>query len=248
MNAKQQPAKKQADAQLLPAAQEATRLRILDAATEIFSEAGYRHATIREICGRAQVNIAAVNYHFGDKLALYQEVLRKAARDAAMGDTLTGMKIDGDPSEVLRAFVMRFLARIHDADQRSSYARLMSHEMAQPTEALPQIVKTVIQPNYDMLCALTGRIIDKPPKDATTRMCVHSMIGQIMHYVHAGPVIAHLWPQFKPTPAGFAVVADHITTFSIAALDAIRKDQAEKPRKLNQPATRKSKLPRKVPQ
>ena len=53
-----------------------TRRQLLEAAGEVFAEAGYRDATVREICRRAGANIAAINYHFGDKEKLYAEVLR----------------------------------------------------------------------------------------------------------------------------------------------------------------------------
>ena len=52
--------------------QEETRHRLLSAAGEIFSEKGYQKSTIREICAKAQANVAAVNYDFGGKKALYE--------------------------------------------------------------------------------------------------------------------------------------------------------------------------------
>jgi AcrR family transcriptional regulator len=53
-----------------------TEKRLLEATGAIFAEHGYRSATVRQICEKARANIAAVNYHFGDKEGLYRAVLR----------------------------------------------------------------------------------------------------------------------------------------------------------------------------
>src|SRR5512147_571184 len=59
-----------------PTAQEETRWRLLQAATEVFAEVGYHAATTREICKRADVNLASIHYYYGDKAELYREVFR----------------------------------------------------------------------------------------------------------------------------------------------------------------------------
>ena len=51
---------------------EGTHARLLEVAGQIFAEQGFQAAKVRNICARAKVNIAAVNYHFGDKLGLYR--------------------------------------------------------------------------------------------------------------------------------------------------------------------------------
>ena len=54
-----------------------TRERILDAAERLFMAHGFDGASMRQITGEAAVNLAAVNYHFGSKEALMQEVFRR---------------------------------------------------------------------------------------------------------------------------------------------------------------------------
>jgi AcrR family transcriptional regulator len=53
-----------------------TRERILDAAERLFMAHGYEGTSMRQITGEA-VNLAAVNYHFGSKESLMQEVFRR---------------------------------------------------------------------------------------------------------------------------------------------------------------------------
>ena len=54
------------------------RQRLLETAGQIFAEKGFDGATVREICRRAGVNIAAVNYYFRDKERLYIEAVKEA--------------------------------------------------------------------------------------------------------------------------------------------------------------------------
>lgn len=51
-----------------------TKSKILDAAEQLFAERGFAETSLRTITARAKVNLASVNYHFGSKKSLIQEV------------------------------------------------------------------------------------------------------------------------------------------------------------------------------
>ncbi len=53
-----------------------TKDRILDAAEELFAQHGFAGTSLRQVTSRADVNIAAVNYHFGSKENLVNEVFK----------------------------------------------------------------------------------------------------------------------------------------------------------------------------
>ena len=113
-----------------------TRERLLEAAGDVFSESGFRAATVRDIVSRAGANIAAVNYHFGDKEGLYAAVLQYFAKESlAKYPPGGGLRPDASPEEQLYAFVRSFLLRIVDPGHQSVHGRMMAREMIEPTAA-----------------------------------------------------------------------------------------------------------------
>ena len=58
-------------------AQSDTVERILDVAEILFAEKGFAETSLRLITSKAQVNLAAVNYHFGSKKSLIQAVFSR---------------------------------------------------------------------------------------------------------------------------------------------------------------------------
>lgn len=54
-----------------------TKQRILEAAEDLFARHGFTGTSLRQVTSAAKVNLAAVNYHFGSKDHLIEEVLRR---------------------------------------------------------------------------------------------------------------------------------------------------------------------------
>jgi AcrR family transcriptional regulator len=196
----------------------ATRQTLLESAGEVFAEFGFHAATVREICQRAGANIAAVNYHFGDKEKLYLEVLRYAQRYAAEKyPTDFGITDSAPPEDKLKAFIRSFLLRIFDEGPLAWHGKIMAREMIDPTGVLDTLVEERIRPQAAQLNQIIRQFLPDANAD-TTRQCAMSVVGQCLFYCHCRPVVARLHPQQKYTPADIEKLAEHITEFSAAAL------------------------------
>lgn len=201
-----------------PLASEQTRRRLIDAAGEMFAELGFHHTTVRQICQRANANIAAVNYHFKDKTGLYTEVVRQSMRAARLDAVHAAFNQNASPEEIMHAVVKARLESLRGLDLSDWHFRIFAHELAKPTPAINVVVNEAIRPLYMRMCNLIASILKLPPDDQKTRLCAHSIIGQILFYAFARPVISRLAPEIKMTTAQVDLLADHITDFSLAYL------------------------------
>ncbi|MBI3881126.1 MAG: CerR family C-terminal domain-containing protein [Verrucomicrobia bacterium] len=199
--------------------QVATHRKLLAAAAEVFAEVGFRAATVRQICERAGANIAAVNYHFGDKDALYAEVLKRAYAQALQKYPPDfGLPARATPEQRLRAFVRAFLLRIFDDGPHSHHGKLMAREMIEPTGALDGVVRHGIRPQADTLHDIVRELLGKGAGEKQIRLCSMSVVSQALFYHHCRPVVARMFPDMKFTAKQIEELAEHITRFSLAAI------------------------------
>jgi AcrR family transcriptional regulator len=116
-----------------------TKERILGAAEELFALHGFSGTSLRQVTGRADVNIAAVNYHFGSKENLVNEVFRRRM-DAMSGQRLDRLRLAlaGHPGElepILAAFVEPALDLAQDR-HGGAFIRVIARAYAEKNEAL----------------------------------------------------------------------------------------------------------------
>jgi TetR/AcrR family transcriptional regulator, regulator of cefoperazone and chloramphenicol sensitivity len=200
-------------------APDATRAKLLGAAGRMFAERGYHATTVRDICSRAGANVALVNYYFGDKQGLYMAVLHQLmARSADLDKVRDAFDKDAPPEDTLRAVIKARLRGLCPGVLADEKSRILMHELAQPTPALTRVINDISRPLYERMLALVGGIIGRRPHDEKTRLCVHSVMGQMIVYALARPFLVRLWPELKMTPAQLDRIADHIADFSLAYL------------------------------
>lgn len=200
--------------------QDATRRQLLEAAGEVFADAGFREATVRAICQRAGANVAAINYHFGDKETLYREVLSYGHGKGLEKYPLLLNVAENAPAEKrLHAFIYSMLQRIFDKDPKSWQGRLMAREMIEPSAALDSLIEERFKPTMDLLMKIVGEILHRPANDERTERCALSVIGQCVFCHHGRPIVTRMFPKQSPADAaGIKNLADFVTQFSLAAM------------------------------
>jgi AcrR family transcriptional regulator len=205
-----------------------TRDRLLDAAAELFAERGFHGTKVRDIAQRSGANVAAANYHFGSKDALYLGVLR--TQFTAIRERLDrrhgvpgGPELDGLPRaeliDLLRSRIETMLELLIGPPP-GLHGTLMIREMTDPTEALPVIVAEFIRPQIEELGTLLRRLSPGLADDDVERS-VFSIIGQVMFYRLTRPVQL-LLRRRRELPRGLPrELAQHITEFSLGGMDRI---------------------------
>ena len=121
-------------------AQFSTKDRILGAAEELFAQHGFAGTSLRQVTGVADVNIAAVNYHFGSKENLINEVFRRrmdemsAARLSQLEQALAQQP--GELRAILAAFVEPALALAHVQHNGGAFVRVIARAYAEKNDNL----------------------------------------------------------------------------------------------------------------
>ncbi len=208
-----------------------TRERLVQAAGELFAKHGFRAATVREISRRANANVSAVNYYFGNKKGLYSAVLTHSLSFAIQKyPPDLGLKEGATAEERLHVFIRSFLFRILDEGRPAWHGKLMAREIAEPTVALDQVIENVIRPLYRRLTSIVQELMGSNPSEESTRVSAMSIMGQCLFYRHARPVVLRFHPQ-KFGHAEIERLADQITRFSISAIRGFSKEEREYGRK-----------------
>jgi len=161
-----------------------TRQRILKVAERLFMTHGFQSTSMRQITAEAQVNLAAVNYHFGTKESLIQEVFRQRLSQLnqerlraldALENAAAGKPVK--PTRILDAFFGTLL-RMAAAEGTSDtvFLRLLGRTLTEPTE----FARTLVAPEYQLVLkrykqALFKALPDVPKAEIVWRF--HFMLG-----------------------------------------------------------------------
>jgi len=205
-----------------------TRRKLLNAAGEVFAEKGLHGTLIRDITDRAGVNLAAVNYHFKDKLELYLAVMRQI-HAVALNDALPLMA-EGSPQEGLRAFVAGVMNTLLNPRQPAWYSTLIARELSEPTMAFDDLIEQLIRPTHIGLSAIVGNILGKNAHSEEVTLATCSIVGQCLYYLYGKPMINKIHPKLVRYD-NIDKIVDHIVDFSLHALGGMGRTRKPHPKK-----------------
>lgn len=123
---------------------------ILVAAEKLFAERGYHAVTIRQIAEEAGVQVALVDYYFGQKHELFQAIFQHwrgtlDERLRMLDESLQGASGAQILRRVVEAFVLPVL-QLRSSDEGEFYAQLVARELSHHTPEAEQVLADHFDP------------------------------------------------------------------------------------------------------
>ena len=197
---------------------DATRERLLDAAGQTFAARGFDGASVREICAAADANVAAINYHFGDKQRLYIETVKHA--HCRIDVAAEPLPPDFSPEQCLRAFVEHMTRAMHEDRGPEWGVELVMREMARPSGACQELVEGFIRPKFAVLLGIIDGLVPAEMSDKRRHLLAFGVVGQILLFRFQRPVGRLLVGDAEFLGYRSAELAEQVFRFSLAGIRA----------------------------
>jgi AcrR family transcriptional regulator len=199
-----------------------TRERILNNAEALFAQKGFRAVSIREITKAAQCNLAAVNYHFGNKKNLYLEVflsrwVPRARKVRANFRKTLASSAPLTPDAVVRSLAQAFLEGPLTDEERFRHSQLMTRELAQPSAAFDQVAEKVMRPFFKELTDLLQPFLIDESEEERLLLNIFSIFGMVLYFNFARVAVSRITG--RQYDADFkARLVEQITQFSLTGM------------------------------
>ena len=200
-----------------------TRSRLLVAAVKLFAERGYGGTTVAAVSRAADANIAAVNYHFGDKKSLYEAALRWAF-EAAWARNPVVPAAAMRPEAALRFHIHAMVQQIFSKDAGGYFACMFAKEIAEPSFAIDLIFSELMVRNRDHIRSVVQAILGQAASAEDRQLGLLSVVAQFQFY-NFSRAIRGMAGKLRPALPEPERIAEHIYEFSIAGLHGLKQRQ-----------------------
>jgi TetR/AcrR family transcriptional regulator, regulator of cefoperazone and chloramphenicol sensitivity len=213
-------------APLRRAYRQGTRTEVLEAAGHIFAEKGFDRATGKEICERAGVNSAAINYYFGGMDGLHAAVLEEANRRLVPLQSVTAAIARKKSARAkLQAIIELIVEKLLGPISSSWVLGVISRELLLPTSALEHLFETQGLPKVRIAKSIIGELMGLPEDHpAVERGCISVMAPLLLLFVADRYGLKRLFPNLLLTSSETKVLSRHLVQFALAGLSAVARE------------------------
>jgi len=196
-----------------------TRLILISAAGKLFAQNGYDGTSIRDICTEAKTNIAAISYHFGDKIGLYKAVIKFGIDLEKKLFPLPIQKDDEEPQCLLCRQIESILHRIKGSPESRWYDQIVKREILFPQKNIGNVIdEYCIKPDYDMFTA-TLRLIEPTASQELINNCVFNLMAILSFKAIPAPHFKRvLFQNSNVKQLGIKKTAQSVASFVVAGL------------------------------
>jgi AcrR family transcriptional regulator len=189
-----------------------TKTRILDAAENLFGKNGFDGTSLRDITAEAQVNLAAVNYHFQSKESLMDAVIER--RFGPVNRRRIEMLDAAGPCPNVEQIVEAFLAPMLMVEV-SPAIPLIGRVLSNPSQFFDRVYKRHLIPILDRFLQAIGTALpDLSSEERFWRL--QFMAGTMSHML----VLSNVLPLMSGRPFDRAAVMRRMVVFLAAGLRA----------------------------
>ena len=206
-----------------------TRQRLMAAAGHVFAEQGFDRATGKEICKRADVNTAAINYHFGGIEGLYLAVLDEIRGHLAVADAAAeAIVAAADGRDKLRAAFALIVGATLRSDASAWMGQVLGRELIVPSRASEALWKKG-RLRVAMLKREIAKVMELPEDHpAVERGCVSVLAPIHWLLIVDRRLIKRIFPNLGLGPSDADVLVDHMTDYAFAGLRAVASKERNK--------------------
>lgn len=208
-----------------------TKERLIEAAGQLFAEKGLKETTVRDICELAGANVAAVNYYFGDKEKLHEEVISyivNRIKELPIESILE--KIDS-PEDRIHEFVRIMLLHRFSPMPSEWEGKLFAEHMIKSNGLVRSHIMERISKVQTIMIQIVAELLGPEATPEMIKLCSFSIISQFVFYfnMHAPHSPMPDESKIEMTSEVIDTIARHIADFSVAGIKRIKNKGAPAP-------------------
>ena len=194
-----------------------TKTLIINCAGELIAKYGYAKVTSKSICEKAEVNIAAINYHFGSRDKLYVEVLREVHEYIINMNELNKLcSANLSAKEKLENFIDIFVENL--LEKKKWYIKVWLREIVSSSPFISKILSQDTINKLDTISKIFSEYTGLSVADPKLYSCILIVISPFFMYF-----LSHNIGEILPVKCNKEELIAHLKKFSFAGLDAFKK-------------------------